>query len=211
MPELASLAREHAEELDELHYPPRYFTRADADRLTKKTVQDFYRESKAYITRIKRDESASSSSATYLDYDSFVRQYGYAGKGWESQCKLLRAYANRIRELEKGLATEAWRIASNIETWATEKLPAPIRHSGRASAYRMAQNKAALEQLEEELIWFRGGFDEEEEYDDDIEEGYYEAFPVHISEKDRKRHTYISGGTGSGKSELIKVLVHNYQ
>jgi len=33
--------------------------------------------------------------------------------------------------------------------------------------------------------------------------------PVHVREEDRKRHTYIVGGTGSGKSELIKLLAHN--
>jgi len=31
-----------------------------------------------------------------------------------------------------------------------------------------------------------------------------------ISEADRKYHTYIIGGTGSGKSELIKVLIYGY-
>lgn len=32
----------------------------------------------------------------------------------------------------------------------------------------------------------------------------------YISEEERKRHTYISGGTGSGKSEKIKNLIHHY-
>lgn len=31
-----------------------------------------------------------------------------------------------------------------------------------------------------------------------------------ISEEDRKRHTYIVGGSGSGKSELIKWFLHHY-
>lgn len=31
-----------------------------------------------------------------------------------------------------------------------------------------------------------------------------------INERDRMRHTYITGGSGSGKSELIKILVHAY-
>ncbi|NVJ92346.1 MAG: DUF87 domain-containing protein [Methylocystaceae bacterium] len=33
--------------------------------------------------------------------------------------------------------------------------------------------------------------------------------PMHVREEDRKRHTYIVGGTGSGKSELIKLLANN--
>jgi hypothetical protein len=31
-----------------------------------------------------------------------------------------------------------------------------------------------------------------------------------ISESARERHTYITGGTGSGKTEAIKVLIHHY-
>lgn len=31
-----------------------------------------------------------------------------------------------------------------------------------------------------------------------------------ISENARERHTYITGGTGSGKTEAIKVLIHHY-
>lgn len=31
-----------------------------------------------------------------------------------------------------------------------------------------------------------------------------------ISEQARERHTYITGGTGSGKTEAIKVLIHHY-
>lgn len=31
-----------------------------------------------------------------------------------------------------------------------------------------------------------------------------------ISEEERKRHTYISGGTGSGKSEIMKSLIYHY-
>ena len=34
--------------------------------------------------------------------------------------------------------------------------------------------------------------------------------PALLSEDDRQRHTYITGGSGSGKSELLKVLVHGY-
>ncbi|PHS69451.1 MAG: hypothetical protein COB22_08790 [Cycloclasticus sp.] len=36
------------------------------------------------------------------------------------------------------------------------------------------------------------------------------ALPVRLQEEDRKRHTYVVGGTGSGKSELLKLMVHNY-
>lgn len=34
-------------------------------------------------------------------------------------------------------------------------------------------------------------------------------FPVLLPEGDRQRHTYITGGTGSGKSELLKLLIHS--
>mgnify|MGYP001290732032 CR=1 FL=1 len=43
-----------------------------------------------------------------------------------------------------------------------------------------------------------------------MEEILVEDVPVSILEQDRQRHTYVVGGTGSGKSELIKVLVHRY-
>ncbi|HLO76753.1 MAG TPA: DUF87 domain-containing protein [Magnetospirillum sp.] len=36
----------------------------------------------------------------------------------------------------------------------------------------------------------------------------YRTLP--ISEHDRERHTYIVGGTGSGKSELVKVILYHY-
>lgn len=36
----------------------------------------------------------------------------------------------------------------------------------------------------------------------------YRTLP--ISEHARERHTYITGGTGSGKTEAIKVLIHHY-
>jgi Helicase HerA, central domain len=38
----------------------------------------------------------------------------------------------------------------------------------------------------------------------------FPSFDVHIPESARQRHTYITGGTGSGKTELMKVLVHEY-
>ena len=34
--------------------------------------------------------------------------------------------------------------------------------------------------------------------------------PVTLPEADRQAHTYITGKTGSGKSELLKVLIHSY-
>lgn len=36
------------------------------------------------------------------------------------------------------------------------------------------------------------------------------SLPFYIPEQERKKHTYISGSTGSGKSELIKLLLHHY-
>jgi hypothetical protein len=33
---------------------------------------------------------------------------------------------------------------------------------------------------------------------------------AYITEKDRKMHTYITGGSGSGKTEMIKTIIHNY-
>ena len=42
------------------------------------------------------------------------------------------------------------------------------------------------------------------------DESWFDVLPARLSGEDRRLHTYISGGTGSGKSELIKVLVHSY-
>jgi len=36
------------------------------------------------------------------------------------------------------------------------------------------------------------------------------TLPALLREEDRKRHTYIVGGTGSGKTELLKLMVHSY-
>ena len=35
-------------------------------------------------------------------------------------------------------------------------------------------------------------------------------YSIPIREKDRERHTYVTGGSGSGKTEALKVLVHHY-
>lgn len=34
--------------------------------------------------------------------------------------------------------------------------------------------------------------------------------PAMVAEEDRQRHTYVTGGTGSGKTELLKHLIHSY-
>lgn len=38
---------------------------------------------------------------------------------------------------------------------------------------------------------------------------FFNRLPALISEEDRRMHTYITGSSGSGKSELMKVLVHS--
>lgn len=35
-------------------------------------------------------------------------------------------------------------------------------------------------------------------------------YTLPIKEKDRERHTYVTGGSGSGKTEALKALVHHY-
>lgn len=35
-------------------------------------------------------------------------------------------------------------------------------------------------------------------------------YTLPLAEDDRRKHTYISGGSGSGKTEAIKVLIHHY-
>jgi len=37
---------------------------------------------------------------------------------------------------------------------------------------------------------------------------HFQAF--YINEKDRIKHSYLSGGSGSGKSEFLKILLHHY-
>ncbi|HLO76636.1 MAG TPA: type IV secretion system DNA-binding domain-containing protein [Magnetospirillum sp.] len=39
---------------------------------------------------------------------------------------------------------------------------------------------------------------------------FLKAHRLPIREDDRRRHTYISGGSGSGKTEAIKVIIHHY-
>ena len=36
-----------------------------------------------------------------------------------------------------------------------------------------------------------------------------EIVPVHVPSDDRRRHTYITGGSGAGKSELLKLLIES--
>lgn len=47
--------------------------------------------------------------------------------------------------------------------------------------------------------------------DPEIFRFFFERSPkLPIAEDDRKRHTYITGGAGSGKSEAIKAILYNY-
>jgi hypothetical protein len=39
---------------------------------------------------------------------------------------------------------------------------------------------------------------------------FLQRYRLPIAEEDRRKHTYISGGSGSGKTEAIKVLIHHY-
>lgn len=39
---------------------------------------------------------------------------------------------------------------------------------------------------------------------------FFKRLPALISEDDRTMHTYITGSSGSGKSEMMKVLIHSY-
>lgn len=38
----------------------------------------------------------------------------------------------------------------------------------------------------------------------------FDVFPVRVAEDQRLRHSYITGQSGSGKSELLKLIVHEY-
>ncbi|MBL1430675.1 MAG: type IV secretion system DNA-binding domain-containing protein [Robiginitomaculum sp.] len=40
---------------------------------------------------------------------------------------------------------------------------------------------------------------------------FFEPWPVNIHEAARKRHTFLTGGTGSGKSEALKLLIRHYE
>jgi len=49
------------------------------------------------------------------------------------------------------------------------------------------------------------------EKDETLSRFFFESYrTLPIEEADRERHTYIVGGSGSGKTELIKVLLHHY-
>jgi len=49
------------------------------------------------------------------------------------------------------------------------------------------------------------------EKDETLSRFFFESYrTLPITEADRERHTYIVGGSGSGKTELIKVLLHHY-
>ena len=39
---------------------------------------------------------------------------------------------------------------------------------------------------------------------------FFDLQPIQLTEKKRKKHTYINGSTESGKSELMKTLIYNY-
>jgi ABC-type oligopeptide transport system ATPase subunit len=43
-----------------------------------------------------------------------------------------------------------------------------------------------------------------------LTEFFFRCFDIYFPEKDRETHTYIVGKTGSGKSELLKVLIWQY-
>lgn len=84
------------------------------------------------------------------------------------------------------------------------------KKSSRMAARYGWQGFAILEEIEE--------IDEElEEIDEELEElrrpvrsTSFPAFSVYISEKSRRRNTYVTGMTGSGKSELLKIVAHAY-
>ncbi|TAN72756.1 MAG: DUF87 domain-containing protein [Magnetospirillum sp.] len=44
----------------------------------------------------------------------------------------------------------------------------------------------------------------------DLYRFFYRRLPVLIPEEAREKHTYITGQSGAGKSELLKVLLHSY-
>jgi len=44
----------------------------------------------------------------------------------------------------------------------------------------------------------------------EVSQFFFGRLPAMISENDRTMHTYITGSSGSGKSELMKVLIHSY-
>lgn len=49
------------------------------------------------------------------------------------------------------------------------------------------------------------------EKDETLARFFFEKYrTLPISEHDRERHTYIVGGTGSGKSELVKIILYHY-
>jgi len=47
-------------------------------------------------------------------------------------------------------------------------------------------------------------------YNPDVASFFLKNLNARISESDRRRHTYVIGRSGSGKSELLKILVHSY-
>jgi hypothetical protein len=43
-----------------------------------------------------------------------------------------------------------------------------------------------------------------------IKKFFPESLPVYFHEKERRKHTFVCGGTGSGKSELLKYIIAGY-
>lgn len=48
-------------------------------------------------------------------------------------------------------------------------------------------------------------------YPDFYDDLAHDSMPINLKEEDRQRHTYIVGGSGSGKSELIKLIASEYK
>lgn len=96
-------------------------------------------------------------------------------------------------------AYRAYRYVRAEDKWREE--------SHEASTKNEKQRRIKAKYGNDQLGYCRYVFDR---LDEQSQEFLLQPRPFEIAESQRERHTYISGGTGSGKSEKLKALIHHY-
>lgn len=149
--------------------------------------------------RMNKHKRASGMDERYADrtgqFDSFMSAKLYKIQGLEGRDKeTVESIKDQVGDLRKmELDTRKKRVMQRYlydeGTRSFSELYRPIIHTSDWQGY-LAYIRSANAKLADNLA--------------------AKTLPAALRENDRQRHTYIVGGTGSGKSELMKSLVHAY-
>lgn len=117
----------------------------------------------------------------------------------------------RARQLSEAarlgdLSAEAWQVISELRFHTYEDFVLSVRHETptRKDGVRVGDS---LERYTPDEAGYREYL---RDHAPDLHAFLSRPLPVRIEEAVRQRHTYIAGKSGSGKSELLKLLLHAY-